>query len=100
MVASLVRAETPAAEATLQALDQTSFKGFTTGHAKFLALMYAPWDSASQRALREFTAAAMSSQALLAERNLAPLVFVTVRAVRQQPRAACCGLASRDVGKL
>lgn len=74
-----VQADVPVTEGpTLRALDQSNFKEFTTAHPKFLALLHAPWDSASQRARVEFTAASNSVQKLLSDNGLPPLNFVTV----------------------
>ena len=65
----------------------------TTGHPKFLTLLYAPWDSASKNALQQFSAAALSSRRVLEDRGQELIVFVTVSArfcVRFDQSCCCC----------
>ena len=71
----------PPTEPVIQAIDETAFKAFTTGHPKFLALMHSPWDATCKTAVRDFTAAAEGSKKILEARGLEQIVFVTVRAI-------------------
>ena len=79
-----VQGDTPATtetESVVQALDETSFKAFTTSHPRFLTLLYAPWDSQSKKTLSDYVAAAHASKKILQEQGQEQIVFSTVRFV-------------------
>ena len=73
-----VSAEIPTEELVLQEVHESDFKAFTTHHPKFLALLYAPWDSVCKKALQDFSAAAHATAKIFEEQGKEKLVFVTV----------------------
>ena len=82
LVVTSVQGDTPATtdtENVVQALDETSFKAFTTSHPRFLTLLYAPWDSQSKKTLSDYVAAAHTSKKILEEQGQEQIVFSTVR---------------------